>query len=132
MIRQEPLFVILVKLVDQFPEPALPAKRRRGRPDCYSDRLIVKALIIMIIRRLYSAYSLLAFLDQPTELTRRLRAELTRPTGRFPSWRTWERWLKRLPDWLPGLIGALGRHLVVLFQPWYQCSRTAAVDSTAL
>lgn len=132
MILQEPLLVMLVKLVDQIPGPALPLKRRRGHPDVYADRLIVKALIIMIIRRLYSAYSLLAFLDQPTELTRQLRAELTSPEGRFPSRRTWERRLKRLPDSLPGLIGALGRHLVSLLQPWQQAGRAAAVDSTAL
>ena len=132
MILQEPLLVMLVRLVDQIPEPALPSKRRRGHPDVYTDRLIVKALIIMIIRRLYSAYSLLAFLDQPTELTRQLRAELTGPDGRFPSRRTWERRLKRLPDSLPGLIGALGRHLVTLLQPWHQTGRAAALDSTAL
>jgi hypothetical protein len=123
---------MLVKLVDHIPEPALPAKRRRGHPDVYADRLIVKALIIMIIRRLYSAYSLLAFLAQPTELTRQLRAELTSPEGRFPSRRTWERRLKRLPASLPGLIGALGRHLVTLLQPWQQAGRAAALDSTAL
>lgn len=132
MILQEPLLVMLVKLVDQIPGPAVSPKRRRGHPDVYSDRLIVKALIIMIIRRLYSAYSLLAFLDQPTTLTQQLRAELTSPTGRFPSRRTWERRLKRLPDNLPGLIGALGRHLVTLLQPWQQFGRAAAVDSTAL
>jgi len=64
----------------------------------YSDRLISKALVIMIIRRLYSAYGLLAFLDQDTDLTHALRAELTDDQGRFPSRRTWERRLQALPD----------------------------------
>ena len=44
--------------------PLPPAKRKRGRQETYSDKLFVKALIIMIIRRLYTAYALLHFLDQ--------------------------------------------------------------------
>lgn len=78
----------------------------------YSDRLIIKALVIMIIRSLYSAYSLLSFLEQDTVLTGELRILLTDEKGRFPSRRTWERRLQALPDDLPSLIGALGRHLV--------------------
>lgn len=132
MLLQEPLLVILVKLVDCIPISSPPEKRGRGRPKTYPDRLIVKALIVMIVRRLYSAYALLAFLDQNTPLTRELRQLLTLPDGRFPSRRTWERRLKALPDSLPGLIGALGRHLVSLIQPWAQMGRAAAVDSTAL
>lgn len=34
--------------------------------------------------------------------------------------------------YLPGLIGALGRHLVILMQPWAQMGRAAALDSTPL
>jgi len=132
MILQKPLLVILVELVDCIPASPLPKKRGRGRPKTYPDRLIVKALIVMIVRRLYSAYALLAFLDQNTPLTRELRQLLTLPDGRFPSRRTWERRLKALPDSLPGLIGSLGRHLVALIQPWAQRGRAAAVDSTAL
>jgi hypothetical protein len=132
MIPQEPLLVILVKLVDCIPTPPPPQKRGPGRFKTYPDHLIVKALIIMVIRRLYSAYALLAFLDQKTPLTRELRQLLTLPDGRFPSRRTWERRLKALPDSLPGLIGALGRHLVSLIQPWAQTGRAAAVDSTPL
>ena len=73
MVQLEPLLVTLVKLVDQIPFPDPPKKRGLGRPKVYSDRLIVKALVIMIIRRLYSAYSLLAFVDQETPLTQQLR-----------------------------------------------------------
>ena len=113
-----------------LPEPA--QKRGRGHPKVYPDRLIVKALVIMVIRRLYTAYSLLAFLAQETDLTRQLRALLKNRDGRFPSRRTWERRLQALPDSLPGLVGALGRHLVALLQPWLRSGRAAAVDSTAL
>ena len=132
MIPQLPLLVILIRLVDLIPMPAEPCQRKRGRPVVYSDRLMVKALLIMVVRRLYSAYSLLAFLEQDTELTRVLRVELSNDQGCFPSRRTWERRLARLPDTLPGLIGALGRHLVSLIEPWQQMGRAAALDSTML
>ena len=112
MLHQKPLLVTFVLLVDLIPVPAPPKKRGRGRPRVYPDRLIVKALIIMIVRRLYSAYSLLAFLEQNTMLTRELRALLTDEEDRFPCRRTWERRLAALPERLPALIGALGRHLV--------------------
>ena len=132
MLHQKPLLVTLVMLVDRIPLPTTTEKRGRGRPKVYSDRVIVKALIIMVIRRLYSAYSLLAFLEQDTDLTRALRDLLTDEQGRFPSRRTWERRLKALPDSLPGLIGALGRYLVQMIQPWGKQGRAAALDSTAL
>lgn len=132
MIPQEPLLVILVKLVDCIATPEPVQKRGRGHPKVYTDRLIVKALVIMVIRRLYTAYSLLAFLAQETSLTRQLRELLKNPDGRFPSRRTWERRLQALPDSLPGMIGALGCHLVVLLQPWVRSGRAAALDSTAL
>jgi hypothetical protein len=132
MLHREPLLVTLVKLVDRLPMPVPPKKRGRGRPKEYTDRLILKALVIMIIRRLYSAYSLLAFLEQDTTLTQALHAQLTNEKGNFPSRRTWERRLKALPDTLPGLIGCLGRHLVTLLQPWASSGRAVAMDSTAL
>ena len=130
MILEEPFLVILLNLVDCIPTPAPPQKRGRGRPQTYPDQLIVKALIVMVVRRLYSAYALLAFLEQDTALTQQLRQQLTLPNGRFPSRRTWERRLAALPDSLPGLIGALGRYLVQLIQPWAQSGGAAAVDST--
>ncbi len=68
MLPQKPQLVNLVELVDLIPLPQPPASRGRGRPKVYSDRLLVKALVIMVIRRLYSAYSLLAFLEQDTAL----------------------------------------------------------------
>jgi hypothetical protein len=97
----------------------------------YADRLIIKALIIMIIRRLYTATSLLNFLDQETALTQQLRELLTH-NGQFPSRRTWERRLEALPDTLPQQIGSLGCLLVERLQPWQQWGRAVAVDSTPL
>jgi len=131
MLLREPLLVTLVKLIDRIPMPAEPRKRGRGRPKVYSDRLIVKALLIMVIRRLYTAYSLLAFLEQETTLTQALRP-LLMEKGRFPTRRTWERRLQALPESLPGLIGCLGRYLVALIQPWSRCGRAVAIDSTPL
>jgi hypothetical protein len=131
MVYREALLVTLVKLVDLIPFPEPPKKRGRGRPKVYSDRLIVKALVIMIIRRLYSAYSLLAFLEQDTPLTPQLR-ELLTENGQFPTRRTWERRLEILPETLPGLIGCFGRYLVQNLYPYTQSGRAAAMDSTAL
>jgi hypothetical protein len=52
MLRQTRLLVSLVLLMDRLPWPPEPAIRPRGRPKTYSDRLMVKALVIMMIRRL--------------------------------------------------------------------------------
>lgn len=129
MVPKKPLLVIFVLLLDRLPLP--PAPTKRGRPVTYPERLILKALVIMIIRRLYSAYSLLAFLEQESELTTQLR-ELLTEQGRFPTRRTWERRLATLPDHLPGLIRHLGQHLVALLLPWGQQQGATAVDSTPL
>jgi Transposase DDE domain len=131
MLRQKSLLVSLVLLVDRLPWPPEPAKRPRGRPTTYSDRLIMKALVIMIIRRLYTAYALLTFLNQADPLPRQLRSLLSEQR-RFPSRRTWERRLAALPPSLPGLIGGFGRHLVTLLQPWARHGRAVACDSTPL
>jgi Transposase DDE domain len=131
MIHGDSILVSLVKLVDRLPWPPEPAKRPRGCPRRYSDRFIMKALVIMIIRRLYSAYALLRFLEQDDPVPIQLR-QLLVEQGRFPSRRTWERRLARLPKTLPGLIGATGRHLVVLLKPWTHQGRAVSLDSTAL
>ena len=131
MLRHPSILVTLVRLVDQLPWPAAPVKRARGRPKTYADRLIVKALVIMIIRRLYTAYALLAFLDQEDPLPQQLRPLLSEQ-GRFPTRRTWERRLAALPQTLPGLIGCVGQHLVEALHPWAVHGRAVAVDSTPL
>ena len=97
----------------------------------YSDRLILKAVGIMIIRRLYTAYALLTFLDQEDAGARQLRP-LLHEHGRFPTRRTWERRLHVLPHPLPGLIGCLGSSLVALLAPWVSHGRAVAVDGTPL
>lgn len=131
MLSQTSLLVILVRLIDRLPLPPEAAKRPRGRPKTYPERLILKALVIMIVRRLYSATALLAFLDQADGVSQQLRP-LLQEGGHFPCRRTWERRLEKLPDHLPGLIGCTGRYLVTVLQPWQQGGRAVAIDSTAL
>jgi hypothetical protein len=52
--------------------------------------------------------------------------------GHYPSRRTFERRLGRIPDTLPAQIACLGRHLVALIQPFATSGRAAALDSTTL
>lgn len=131
MVLGDSILVSLVQLIDRIPMPPEPPKPRRGRPKTYSDRLILKALVIMIIRRLYTAWALLGFLHQNDPLASQLRTLLTEQ-GRFPTRRTWERRLQVLPTTLPGLIGCFGRHLVGVLEPWLHQGHGAALDSTAL
>lgn len=131
MLSEVSLLVRLLMLFDKIPAPPPPAKRPRGKPPKYSDKLMLKALIVMIIRHLYTATALLAFLAQDDPTVKQLR-RLLHEDGDFPSRRTWERRLERLPQHLPGLIGHFGRHLVELLKPWKWHGRAAAMDSTAL
>jgi hypothetical protein len=131
MIPQESLLVILVKLVDCIPLPRPPSRRGPGHPQIYSDRLFLKALVIMIVRHLHKVNELLSVLRQETAEMQALRARLTEQ-GRYPSRRTWERRLKAIPDNLPAQIGCLGRYLVAVIQPWATGGRAAAIDSTVL
>jgi hypothetical protein len=132
MIGQTSLLVTLVLLVDRLPLPPPPAKRGRGRPVTYPDRLFLKALVVMIVRHLHKVHELLTVLGQPTAEMRQVRALLALPDGRFPARRTWERRLAALPETLPAQIACLGRHLVDLLRPWADCGRAAAIDSTVL
>jgi hypothetical protein len=131
MLRQTSLLVSLVTLMDRLPWPPESPNRRRGRPKTYSERLMMKALVIMISRRLYTAHALLAFLAQDDAVAVRLRPLLCEH-GRFPSRRTWERRLAVLPTKLPGMMGYSGRHLVAVLHPWAVHGRAVAVDSTPL
>jgi len=97
----------------------------------YSDRLFLKALIIMLVRHLRKVHELLTVLAEPTAEMQTLRALLTEK-GRYPTRRTWERRLKAMPDTLPAQIGWLGRYLVALIQPWAVYGRAVAIDSTIL
>ena len=130
MVPEPSVLVALVQLVDRLPLPPSPP-RGRGHPPVYSDRLFLKALVIMIVRRLAQVHTLLAVLDQPTPEMRQLRALLTEH-GRYPARRTWERRLRRVPDTLPAQIGCLGRYLVTVLTPWPQGGCAGAIDSTVL
>ena len=131
MVQPVSLLVTLVRLVDRLPTPPAPSRSGRGRPRFYSERLFLKALVIMILRHLHQVHELLTVLEQPTAEMAALRVALTQG-GRFPARRTFERRLKALPETLPAQIGCLGRHLVTLLNPWAAAGRAVAVDSTPL
>jgi hypothetical protein len=124
---EDSVLIALVQLVAHLPVPAPP--RRRGRPPVYSDRLFLKALVVMIVRRLAQVHTRLAVLEEPTPERRRLRALLTEG-GRVPARRTWERRLRAVPDRLPAQIGGLGRALVGALAPWRHAGRAVAIDRT--
>lgn len=130
MVLEGSLLVTLVTLVDRLPTPPA-APPRRGRPATYSDRLFLKALVIMVLKRLPTAHALLAVLEQPTPEMQQLRTLLSEG-GRFPARRTWERRLAALPATLPAQIACLGHHLVALLEPWRDRGRAVAIDSTVL
>ena len=71
MLAHGSILVSLLWLVEQIPTPPPPVKRPRGRQEFYADKLFVKALIVMIIRRLYTAYALLNFLAQADPVAQR-------------------------------------------------------------
>src|SRR5215218_6416508 len=129
MVPERSVLVALVQLVDQLPLP--PAAPRRGRPAVYSDRLFLKALVIMIVKRLPKVHLLLTVLEQPTAEMQQLRACLC-ADGRYPTRRTFERRLRALPATLPAQLGCLGRYLVAVLAPWPAGSAAAAIDSTVL
>src|SRR5687767_6971008 len=108
--------VTLVELVDRLPLPT-PVPPGRGRPRVYSDRLFLKALVIMIVKRLPTVPLLLAVLDQPTLEMQQLRM-LLREQDRYPSRRTFERRLEMIPETLPAQIARVGYYLVGLLRPF--------------
>jgi hypothetical protein len=129
---EESLLVALVRLVDRIPAPDPPPRRGRGRPAVYPDRLFLKALVVMVVKRLPKVGTLLGVLAQDAPEAARLRALLVDERGRFPSRRTWERRLARVPDGLPAQVACLGRHLAALLDVWAAAGRAAAIDSTPL
>jgi hypothetical protein len=50
MITQDSVLVQLIRLVECIPSPKQPPRRLRGRPYLYSQKLFMKALVIMIVR----------------------------------------------------------------------------------
>ena len=130
MIPQESLLVVLIKMIDLIPTPAVEAAKR-GRPTTYPEKLFLKALLIMIVKHLHKVHELLSVLNEPTFEMQQLRGLLTE-NGRYPARRTWERRLKGLPECLPAQISCFGRYLVELIAPWADCGRAVAIDSTLL
>ncbi len=53
MIGQDGVLVQLLRLVERIPTPPPPPRHPRGRPVFYPERLFLKALVIMIVRRLH-------------------------------------------------------------------------------
>jgi hypothetical protein len=92
MITQQSVLVQLIRLVERIPSPP-PPRRRRARPIVYSEKLFLKALVIMIVRRLHRVGELLAVLDEPPSEMSMVRNSLSEE-GRFPSRRTFQRRLK--------------------------------------
>jgi len=127
MVSQTPLLVQLLALIDAL--PLAPSAARRGRPCQYSDRLFLKAVVVMVVRHLPSVHALVAVLEQP-ELAP-VRAALSEH-GRFPARRTFERRLARVPTHLPEQIALVGEHLLALLDPWAAGGRAVAIDSTPL
>jgi len=130
MVANASPLVLLVSLVDRIPLPPATGPPR-GRPRVYSDRLFLKALIIMVLRHLPTVHALLAVLEQPSPEMQHLR-HLLMEDGRYPSRRTFERRLAAIPDTLPAQIACLGRHLLTVIQPWEHSGRAVAIDSTVV
>jgi hypothetical protein len=72
MVPETWLLILLTVLVDRSPVP--PRPKRRGRPPIRTDRLLMKAVAILIVRQLPRVHSLLAALEEPTGEMQDLRA----------------------------------------------------------
>ena len=127
MLPQEGLLLQLLSLLDHL--PLAPSAARRGRPRVYSERLFVKALVVMIVRHLPTVHALLAVLEEPSMAS--VRAALS-ADGRWPTRRTWERRLSAVPARLPEQIALVGAHVLALLDPWAEGGRAVAIDSTVL
>jgi hypothetical protein len=58
--------------------PPEPSQGPRERPKTYSDRLVMKALIIMLIRRLYLAFAVFTFPERDDAVLPALRVAVIR------------------------------------------------------
>ena len=121
MIDQDGVLVQLIRLIDRIPTPPPPPRPPRGRPIFYSDRLFLKALLIMIVKRfLHKVGELLAVLQEDTQEMQKVR-QLLSEGGCFPAKRTFERRLKALPEKLPEQRSALWD------ATWWKCSSPGRV-----
>jgi hypothetical protein len=96
MIARNALLVRLLALVDQVLLPSQYQQPRRERPYVYPTRLIIKLWLVMVFRRIRSAYTLHRFLQQDQPEAQELREALF-GSDPIPSRRTIERRLATLP-----------------------------------
>lgn len=82
MVTEITILVGLLALIDRIPMPT--PTNRPGQPKTYSDRLLLKALAIMVVRHPPKVHSLPAVQEQPTLEMRQLRSLLT-AQGRYPT-----------------------------------------------
>ena len=111
MIRYPAPLVTMLDLIDGLPCPTPSTPRSPGRPSLYSDRLLLKALVIMIVRRLSKVHALLRVFEQPTQEMQKLKQRLYEQE-RFPSRWTFDRRHCSDPDTLPEQMAWLGQHLL--------------------
>ncbi len=114
-VHERAIRVTRITLVDLIPMPA--PRKRRGRS------YAVESGVIMIVRHVAKAHTLLAIPHVPTDEMRKLRALMTE-SRRYPSRRTVERRLQPVPETLPAQISCLARCLVALILPF---GRTAHI-----
>src|SRR6266508_4309673 len=130
MIATASNLVTLLEAVDRLPLPD-PAPTGRGHPKVYWERLMLKAVVVLLVRRLPTPHLLVAVVNQPTVEMAEVRTLLSEH-GRFPCRRTWERRLALVPDTLPAQIAWLGAYLSALLHPWRDRSHIGAIDSTVV
>lgn len=134
MVRERTALTGLERLLDLVEGverlTRVPRPSRRGRPTRYGEAVMLKATVILVLRRLPSVYALLGVLDEPEWAG--VRARLCDARGRFPTRRTWERRLGQVAARLPVWIARVGRLLVEGLRLWEEDGRAVALDSTAL
>jgi len=130
MVPDATPLLTLLAVIDTIPLPAA-GPTRRGRPPVFGERLFLKGVVVMVLKRVTTVHGLLAVLDQDTAEMRQVRRMLI-VNGRFPSRRTWERRLAAIATTLPDQIACLGDDLVALLNPWQERGRAVAIDSTPL
>ena len=133
MVPQSSLLLALVDLIEVIPSPSEPGPvwNARRSSAVYSDRLFLKALVIMLVRNVSTVSGLIAILEQPTWEMAALRgaADRARP---FPESSHLGAPPGGAAEHPAGRIGCLGRHLVGLIDPWAAGGHAVAIDSTVL
>jgi hypothetical protein len=131
MIHQDSTLVTIFRQIDEIPLPKQVEKQAKGHPKSYSDRLILKGLVFMVIRHIRHIHEFHSMLRQPTPELDEIRLQLSEE-NQFPSRRTWERRIQPIIDAMPEIIGSLGRYLVTIIKPWERSGSAVAIDSTIL